>query len=193
MGATAISAVITVSFSLGLAILYGLVAIVWYELLRSAVLSLVARRRRHKARVAASREQRRAEAELAESGHGAPEQVAAEEAAADPARRHYHLARKAAEAERDAAVQAANEATEQAIERIERRYRAIDLALVHDHPARRAAEAERDVAVKAANEATEQAIERIERRYREIDWALEDEETERIQEVLRRPPSDNTA
>jgi hypothetical protein len=102
----------------------------------------------------------------------------------DDSRMHYYLARKAAAAERDAAVEAASEATRRAIERIEQRYGRAGSA--DDGPVRRAAKAERDAAVEAANAAAKQAIERIERRYREIDWALEDEEAERIRQILER-------
>jgi hypothetical protein len=150
----AISAVVIFKLSLGLAILYGLVVIVWYELLRSAVLSQVARRRGHKARGATFYEERREEAELAESEREAVERRAVEEKAAeesepDPARKHYYLARKAAKAEQDAAIE-------------------------------------------VANKAAKQAIERIERRYREIDAELDQEESERIKAMPRRPRSDKT-
>lgn len=96
---------------------------------------------------------------------------------------HYYLARKAAAAERDAAIEAANEATKRAIERIEQRYGQTRSAQdgVSD-----AAKAERDAAVETANAAAKQAIERIGQRYREIDWALEDEEAERIRQMLER-------
>jgi hypothetical protein len=148
-GATAaISAVVNMRLSLGLAILYGLVVIVWYELLRSAVLNQVARRRSNKARGATFQE-RPEEAELAEREGEAVEQKTADESEPDLARRHFYLARKAAKAEQDAAIQ-------------------------------------------VANEAARQAVERIERRYREIDGALDREETERIKEMLRDPPSDKT-
>ena len=143
------SAALILRLSLGLAILYGLVVIVWYELLRSAVLNQVARRRSNKARVATFHKERREEAERAEREREAAEQEAAEGSEPDPARRHYYLTRKAAKAEQDAAIE-------------------------------------------AANEAADQAIERIERRCQEIDRALVDEETERIKEMLRRPPSDKT-
>jgi biopolymer transport protein ExbB/TolQ len=147
----AISAVLILRLSLGLAILYGLVVIVWYELLRSAVLNQVTRRRSNKARAATFHRERSEQAELAERKREreAAEQEAAEESEPDPARRHYYLARKAAKAERD-------------------------------------------VAVEAASEAAKQAIERIERRCREIDRAIDHEETERIEEMLRRPSSDKT-
>jgi hypothetical protein len=125
----AISAVLILRLSLGLAILYGLVVIVWYELLRSAVLNQVARRRSNKARAATVLVERKRERE-------AGEQEAAEEWEPDPARRRYYLARKAAKAERDVAVEAASEAAKQAIERIERRCREIDRAIDHEETER---------------------------------------------------------
>lgn len=132
----AISAVLILRLSLGLAILYGLVVIVWYELLRSAVLNQVARRRGNRARAATSHRNRLEEAELAEREREAAEREAAEESEPDPARRHYYLARKAAKAERDVAVEAASEAAKQAIERIERRCREIDRAIDHEETER---------------------------------------------------------
>lgn len=131
----AISAVLILRLSLGLAILYGLVVIVWYELLRSAVLNQVARRS-NKARAATFHRNRLEEAELAEREREAAEQKAAEESEPDPARRHYYLARKSAKAERDVAVEAASEAAKQAIERIERRCREIDRAIDHEETER---------------------------------------------------------
>jgi biopolymer transport protein ExbB/TolQ len=134
----AISAVLILRLSLGIAILYGLVVIVWYELLRSAVLNQVARRRSNKARAATVHRERSEQAELAERKREreAAEQEAAEESEPDPARRRYYLARKAAKAERDVAVEAASEAAKQAIERIERRCREIDRALDHEETER---------------------------------------------------------
>ena len=134
----AISAVLILRLSLGLAILYGLVVIVWYELLRSAVLNQVARRRSNKARAATFHRGRSEQAELAERNREreAAEQEAAEESEPDPARRHYYLARKAAKAERDVAVEAASEAAKQAIERIERRCREIDRAIDYEETER---------------------------------------------------------
>ncbi len=131
----ATSAVLILRLSLGLAILYGLVVIVWYELLRSAVLNQVARRRSNRAR-AATFHRNRLEAELAEREREATEQEAAEESEPDPARRRYYLARKAAKAERDVAVEAASEAAKQAIERIERRCREIARAIDHEETER---------------------------------------------------------
>jgi biopolymer transport protein ExbB/TolQ len=134
----AISAVLILRLSLGLAILYGLVVIVWYELLRSAVLNQIARRRSNKARAATFHRERSEQAELAERKREreAAEQEAAEESEPDPARRHYYLARKAAKGERDVAVEAASEAAKQAIERIERRCREIDRAIDHEETER---------------------------------------------------------
>lgn len=178
------SAVVKFSLSLGLLILYGLGAVIWYELLRSELVDLLARRRRRKARWDAGDEAEPEPAGPVEPEHGPPDKEADQESELDPARRHYHLAREAAKAERDAAVQAATEATKQAVERIERRYRRADS--VDDSPASKADLAERDAAIDAADAATRQAVDRIERRYREIDWALEDEEAERLEALSRR-------
>ena len=108
---------------LGLAVIYGLAAVVWYELLRSAVLSRVARRRGNRARTPTP--ERGEGAELSESEREEAEREAAEASEPDFARRLYYLARKAAKAERDLAIQTANEATERAVERINGRYREI--------------------------------------------------------------------
>ena len=105
---------------LGLAVIYGLAAVLWYELLRSAVLGRVARRRSKGGRGASAESWE--EAELAASEREAAEQEAAEASEPDFARRLYYLARKAAKAERDLAIQTANEAAERAVERIENRY-----------------------------------------------------------------------
>jgi hypothetical protein len=182
------SAVVKFSLSLGLLILYGLGAVIWYELLRSELGDLLARRRRRRRRRKArwdAGDEAEPEPELAGPiEHGRPDQQADQESELDPARRHYHLACEAAKAERDAAVQAATEATKQAVERIEQRYRRADS--VDDTPASKADLAERDAAIDAADAATRQAVDRIERRYREIDWALEDEEAERLEALSRR-------
>lgn len=108
---------------LGLAVIYGLAVIVWYELLRLAVLSRVARRRSGKAAVTTSESWD--EAELAETAREAAEREAAEASEPDFERRLYYLARKAAKAERELAIQTANEAAGRAVERIEGRYREI--------------------------------------------------------------------
>jgi hypothetical protein len=122
----AISAVIVLRLSVGLAILYGVVVVIWYELLRAAIMSRVRRRRGEQAQMAAFHDESWEEAERAESQREAAEQEAAEASEPDPARRLYYLARKAASAERDLAIETAGEATKQAVERIERRYREID-------------------------------------------------------------------
>lgn len=108
---------------LGLVLIYGLGFVIWYELLRSAVLSRVARRRSNEAQAPALESEE--EAELAEREREAAEQEAAEASEPDFARRLYYLARKAAKAERDLAIQTANKATERAVEQIESRYREI--------------------------------------------------------------------
>ncbi len=206
----AMSAVIKLSLPVGLLALYVVGALIWYELLRSQLVDLLAWRRRRRGR---QRRRRRrggsgeagaaavqvgdaqlaqaVEAEQVEPGRvehtgsdgGGSELESVDGAAGDDARMHYYLARKAAAAERDAAIEAANAATRQVIERIEQRYGQTRPAQdgVSD-----AAKAERDAAVEAANAAAKQAIERIGQRYREIDWALEDEEAERIRQMLER-------
>ncbi len=121
------SAALILKLPPGLAVIYGLAAVVWYELFRSAVVRRVARRRSSEARVPTS--QGLEEAEPEESERETAEQEAAEAAERDPARRLYYLARKAAKAERDLAIQTANEATGRTVERIERRYREIAVEL----------------------------------------------------------------
>ena len=108
---------------LGLAVIYGLALLVWYELLRSAVGRRVGRRRSSEAQLPTL--QSLEEAERAESEREAAEQEAAEASEPDPARRLFYLARKAAKAEQDLAIQTANAATGRTVERIERRYREI--------------------------------------------------------------------
>jgi hypothetical protein len=206
------SAVIKISLPLGLLVVYVVGALIWYELVRAELVRLLRRRggtrggRRGRrageagaVAVAGEAEQAR-EAELvpralepvleglverAVNVDGGAGQDAVNGAAGDEARMHYYLARKAAAAERDAAVQAAKDATRRAVERIELRYGRAGSA-TDGRAAGKEAKAERDAAVEAAKEASKQAIERIERRYREIDWALEDEEDERIREMLER-------
>jgi hypothetical protein len=209
------SAVIKLSLPLGLLALYVVGALIWYELLRSQMVDLLAWRRRRRGRQRRRRRRGRSgEAGAAPVAGGVqPEQAvergppalervqleraesdgdgggrgreAVDGAGEDEARMHYHLARKAAAAERDAAVEAASEATRRAIERIEQRDGRAGSA--EDGRVGRESKAERDAAVEAANAAAKQAIERIERRYREIDWALEDEEAERLGGTLGRP------
>jgi Tfp pilus assembly protein PilX len=109
----------------GLAVIYVLAFLVWYELLRLAVVSRFARHRGDRARMPAFEREAWEDAELAESERELAEEEAAEASETDPARRLYYLARKSAKAERDLAIQTASEATEQAVERIERRHREI--------------------------------------------------------------------
>jgi hypothetical protein len=135
--------------SVGLAILYGAVIVVWYELLRSVIVRrrTALRGRSDRIPAATSHPAGSEQSELAEGEPESAAQRAAEESELERAHRHYHLAREDARTERDAAI-------------------------------------------AAANEAAEEAIRRIERRYREIDEAFIDEETERINEMLRRPPGE---
>jgi hypothetical protein len=135
MGVTAFPAFV-LNMSPGLAVVYGLAAIIWYELLRLAVLGRLARRRTRKARLPAFEAKSREEAEVREGERAAAEQEALEASEPDLARRLYYLARKSAAAERDLAVQTANEAAEQAVERIESRYREIGAELDRDEAER---------------------------------------------------------
>lgn len=127
-GVTALTALI-INLPVGLAVIYGLAAVVWYELLRLAVVSRLAGRRGDRGRSDAPQSESWEQAELAERELEAAEQEAAEASEPDLARRLYYLARKAAKAERDLAIQVASEATEKAVERIERRYQEIDAEL----------------------------------------------------------------
>jgi hypothetical protein len=142
------TAAVILRLSLGLAILYGLVIVVWYELVRSAITHRRAAVRRRGDGPAAepSRTDGRHDGRPAERVGEAPADRAAMESELERARGHYRLAREEARAERDTAI-------------------------------------------ASASRAAEQAIERIEARYREIDGAFTEEETERILEMLRRPPS----
>jgi biopolymer transport protein ExbB/TolQ len=119
-----------------LVVIYGLAIVIWYELLRLAVTSRIAKRRSSRAERDEFEQWRQQEAELAEQSRRAAEQEAAEEAEPDPARRYYYIARRTARAERDAAVETANKAVEQAIERIERRHLEIEAALDHEETER---------------------------------------------------------
>ena len=112
---------LVVEVPLGLAVIYGVAVVLWYELLRSAVRGRVARRRREGEHLRSVNSLE--EAELAESQRETAEQEAAEASEHDPARRLYFLARKTATAERDLAIQAASEVAERAINRIEDHYR----------------------------------------------------------------------
>jgi hypothetical protein len=128
---------------LGLAVIFGIAAILWYELLRSAVVRRVARRRRkgeHLRRVNSLDE-----AELAEGERETAEQDAAEASEPDLARRLYFLARKTATAERDLAILAASELTERAIKRIEDRYGEITKGLDDEETRRLGCRSERKV------------------------------------------------
>ena len=118
-----------INLPLGLVVIYVLAAVVWYELLRSAVVSRLARRRRGGGHADRLQSESWEQAELAERELEVAEQEAAEASEPDLARRLYYLARKAAKAERDLAIQMASEATEKAVERIEHRYREIDAEL----------------------------------------------------------------
>jgi regulator of protease activity HflC (stomatin/prohibitin superfamily) len=116
--------------------IYGLAIVIWYELLRLAVTSRIAKRRSSRAERDEFEQWRRQEGELAEQSRRVAEQEAAEEAEPDPARRYYYIARRTARAERDAAVETANKAVDQAIERIERRHLEIEAALDHEETER---------------------------------------------------------
>src|SRR2546421_1621759 len=88
-----------------LVVVYVLAIVIWYELVRLAVMKLVARRRSGRTERDEFEEWRRQEAELAHGRREAAEQEAAEESEPDPARRYYYIARRTARAERDAAVE----------------------------------------------------------------------------------------
>jgi hypothetical protein len=120
---------LVIDLPLGLVVIYVLAIVIWYELLRRALLKQLTRRRRSRARRAEFEQWRGEEAELAAIGREAAEREAAEESEPDPARRYYYLARKTARAERDTAVDTANKAVNEAIGRIERRHREIEAAL----------------------------------------------------------------
>ena len=122
--------------STGLAVLYGLVVIVWYELLRSMVLHRLRRRRGNEGRATTPHQEMREGARSLQNGRAAAAQTAPEESELDRARRHYYLARQAAKAERDAAIEAASGAAEEAIQRIERRYSEIDGAFIEEETER---------------------------------------------------------
>jgi hypothetical protein len=115
-----------VRLSAGLVVLYGLVIVVWYELLRSQVLERLRRRRADRGPAVTPREPMGEDMRPGENGHVPANLTRPEELELDRARRYFHLARQAAQAERDAAIEAANEAAQEAIGRIERRYREID-------------------------------------------------------------------
>jgi hypothetical protein len=134
--AVAASGAVNIQLPLTLAIVYGLAIVIWYELIRSAVLSRVSKWQNGRDRREASVQPTQEAAMLTDSRPAADEQEAAEESEADPARRYYHLARRTARAERDAAVDAANKAGIQAIERIERLHREIEWALDHEEAER---------------------------------------------------------
>jgi hypothetical protein len=119
-----------------LAVIYVLAIVIWYELLRFALMRRVAKRRSGKAERNEFEEWRREQSELAQVRREAAEQEAAEESEPDPARRYYYIARRTARAERDAALERARDAVEEAIERIERRHLEIEDALDHEESER---------------------------------------------------------
>jgi hypothetical protein len=115
-------ATLTIKLSLGLAVLYGFVIVVWYELLRS----LIQRRRAHTTSTPAPHPHKSPQADRGDREGAGDGGRQAMESELERARRHYHLAREEARSERDAAIASAHQAAEQAIERIEGRYREID-------------------------------------------------------------------
>jgi hypothetical protein len=124
-----IAADVSIGLPLALAVIYAVAIIIWYELLRLAVMTRVAKWRTGRVERDDFEQWLQQEAELAASRRRAAEQEAAEESEPDPARRHYYIARRTARAERDAAVDTASKAVELAIDRIERRHREIEDAL----------------------------------------------------------------
>jgi hypothetical protein len=136
-----VAAEVAIRLPPALVVIYGLAIIIWYELLRLAVMDQLAKRRTGRAEndrfeQSRSEQSRSQEAELAKRRRDAADQQAAEESEPDPARRYYYIARRAARAERDAAVEVASRAVEQAIERIERRHLDIEAALDHEESER---------------------------------------------------------
>jgi colicin import membrane protein len=141
MGVTVSVTAFVLNMPLGLAVIYGLAAVLWYELLRSALVGRFARRRIDRPRVAtvdgeSEREREREAAEREAREREAAEREAKEASEPDLGRRLYYLARKAAQAERDLAIQTANEATKRAVQRIERRYREVSAELDDDEAER---------------------------------------------------------
>jgi hypothetical protein len=141
MGVTVSVTAFVLNMPLGLAVIYGLAAVLWYELLRSAILGRIARWRGNRPGVTAvddERERARAReaAEREAAEREAAEREAREASEPDLGRRLYYLARKAAQAERDLAIQTANEATKRAVQRIERRYREVSAELDDDEAER---------------------------------------------------------
>lgn len=127
---------VAVRLPVALAVIYGLAIIIWYELIRLAVMKRVAKRRSGKVERDEFEQWRSQETEREQSRREAAENEAAEESEPDPARRYYYIARRTARAERDAAVDIATKAVAQAIERIERRHREIQAALDHEESER---------------------------------------------------------
>jgi hypothetical protein len=141
MGVTVPVTAFALNMPLGLAVIYGLAAVLWYELLRSAILGRIARRRGNRPGVTAvdaegEREREREAADREAAEREAAEREAREASEPDLGRRLYYLARKAARAERDLAIQTANEATKRAVQRIERRYREVSAELDDDEAER---------------------------------------------------------
>jgi hypothetical protein len=120
----------------GLAVIYGLAAVLWYELLRSAILGRIARWRGNRPGVTAVDDERERARAREAAEREAAEREAREASEPDLGRRLYYLARKAAQAERDLAIQTANEATKRAVQRIERRYREVSAELDDDEAER---------------------------------------------------------
>jgi biopolymer transport protein ExbB/TolQ len=123
-----------------LAVIYVVAIAIWYELIRRAVTTRAAKRRRDQAVRAEFEAWRRQEAALAHRRREAAEQEVAEESEPDAARRYYYIARRTARAERDAAVERARNAVEEAIARIDRRHREIETALDQEESERIARE-----------------------------------------------------
>jgi hypothetical protein len=139
MGVTVSVTAFVLNMPLGLVVIYALAAVLWYELLRSAIVSRLPRRRGDGPRAPAVDEQGEQEREAAEreaAEREAAEREAREASEPDLGRRLYYLARKAAQAERDLAIQTANEATRRAVDRIERRFLEVSAELDDDEAQR---------------------------------------------------------
>ncbi len=126
-------AAVTIRLSLGLAILYGLVIVVWYELLRKL---LSGRRASEHDAHPPYPDTPPAEHRDAVGAGGDHAHTAAMESELERARRHYRRAREEARPARDAAIAAAGQAADHAIERIEGRYREIDAAFADEETER---------------------------------------------------------
>jgi hypothetical protein len=129
-GAPVAFGAVKIELPTALAVVYVLAILIWYELIRAAIVARISRPRREPPVREEHVQPRRRERQPTAREDAVAELEAALEA--DPARRHYLLARRTAADERDAAVDAASRASMRAIERIERLHREIAWALDHE-------------------------------------------------------------